>query len=81
MAAFAQIQRRQISEMIWVGLAAAKARRRLGGRPTMAGLHRAELAGWIRAEGKSFDDPAALSKVEASTVKRALRDRLVPAVE
>jgi len=41
------------------------------------GPDRVELAKRMRAEGKSFDDIAALSKVVASSVKRALRDRSV----
>lgn len=79
-AAFAQMQRRQISEKTRAGLAAAKARGRLGGRPTVMTPDRVELARRMRAEGKSFDDIAALLRVGASSVKRALRDPGVTAV-
>ena len=72
-AAFAQMQRPQISEKTRDGLAAAKARGRLGGRPTAMGTDQVELAGRMRAEGKSFNDIAALLNVGASSVKRALR--------
>ena len=76
-AAFAQMQRRQISEKTRAGLAAAKARGRLGGRPTVMGPDRVALAKQMREQGKSFDDIAALLRVGASSVKRALRDRSV----
>ena len=72
--AFAQMQRRQISEKTRAGLAAAKARGRLGGRPTVMDPDRVALAKQMRAEGKSFDDIAALLRVGASSVKRALRE-------
>ena len=45
----------------------------------MMGPDRVELAKRMRAEGKSFDDIAALLQVGASSVKRALRERPVPA--
>jgi DNA invertase Pin-like site-specific DNA recombinase len=72
-AAFAQMQRRQISEKTRAGLAAAKARGRLGGRPTVMDSARIELARRMRSEGKSFDDIAMVLRVGASSVKRALR--------
>ena len=76
-AAFAQMQRRQISEKTRAGLAAAKARGRLGGRLTVMGPDRVALAKQMREQGKSFDDIAALLRVGASSVKRVLRDRSV----
>ena len=77
-AAFAQMQRRQISEKTRAGLAAAKARGRVGGRPTVMTADRVEVASRMRGEGKSFEDIAVLLGVGASSVKRALRlrDRL-----
>lgn len=72
-AAFAQMQRRQISEKTRAGLAAAKARGRSGGRPTVMTPNRVEHARQMRAEGVSFDDIAKLLGVGASSVKRALR--------
>lgn len=72
-AAFAQMQRRQISEKTRAGLAAAKARGRFGGRPTVMTPDRIAHARQMRAEGKPYDDIAALLGVGASSVKRALR--------
>lgn len=80
-AAFAQMQRRQISEKTRAGMAAAKARGRVGGRPTVMSLDRVAHARGLRERGMSFDDIAKLLGVGASSVKRALRasERVLPA--
>lgn len=80
-AAFAQMQRRQISEKTRAGLAAAKARGRLGGRPTVMTADRVATARQLREAGKAYDDIAALLGVGASSVKRALYASRLPTAD
>ncbi|NQX26044.1 recombinase family protein [Microbacteriaceae bacterium VKM Ac-2854] len=72
MAALAQMQRRQISEKARAGLAAARARGRVGGRPTVMTPARIEEARRMRAGGKTAAQIADVLGVGVATVYRAL---------
>lgn len=71
-AAVAQMERRLISERTRAGLAAARARGRAGGRPTVMTPARLELARQMRADKATLDDIAATLGVGRTTVARAL---------
>lgn len=71
-AAFAQMQRKQIVAKTKAGLEAARARGRVGGRPTVMTPERIEQARRMRAEGKTVAQVAEVLKVGTATVHRAL---------
>jgi len=71
-AAFAQMNGRMISDRTRAGLAAAKARGRHGGRPTVMTADRIKLARAMRAEKATWETIAAALQVGVSSVRRAL---------
>jgi DNA invertase Pin-like site-specific DNA recombinase len=71
-AAFAQMQRKQISARTKAGLTAARARGRLGDRPTVMTVARIEQAQQMRADGKTIAEIASVLQVGTATVHRAL---------
>ncbi len=71
--ALAEFERELIRERTRAGLAAAVARGRRGGRPTVMTPERLDLARRLRSEGKSLKQIAGVLRVGASTV----RDHLV----
>ena len=71
-AASAQMERRQLSERTRAGLAAAKARGHLGGRPTVMTVEKLEAARAMRAGGVTFTVIASALEIGRSTVRRAL---------
>ncbi|RFA13092.1 hypothetical protein B7R22_14350 [Subtercola boreus] len=73
-AAFAQMNGRIISERTRAGLAAAKARGKLGGRPTVMTPKRIEVAVRMRSEKATWETIAGVLQVSASTVRRAVAD-------
>ena len=73
-AAFAQMNGRIISDRTRAGLAAAKARGKLGGRPTVMTPERIKLARRMRAEKATWETIAAALQVGVSSVRRALAD-------
>ena len=75
-AAFAQMNGRIISERTRAGLAAAKARGRLGGRPTVMTTERIEVARRMRAEKATWETIATTLQVGVSSVRRALANDL-----
>jgi len=72
-AAFAQMNGRIISERTSAGLAAAKARGRRGGRPTVMTPDRIAIARGLRAEKKTWDEIADALQVSSASVRRALQ--------
>lgn len=73
-AAFAQMNGRIISERTRAGLASAKARGRVGGRPTVMTPDRVKVARQMRAEKATWDTIAAALQVGVSSVRRALAE-------
>jgi DNA invertase Pin-like site-specific DNA recombinase len=73
-AAFAQMNGRIISDRTRAGLAAAKARGRRGGRPTVMTAERIKLARAMRAEKATWETIATTLQVGVSSVRRALAD-------
>ncbi|MBC7631878.1 recombinase family protein [Aeromicrobium sp.] len=73
-AAFAQMHGRIISDRTRAGLASAKARGRLGGRPTVMRDERIEVARRMRAEKATWATIAQTLQVGVSSVRRALAD-------
>jgi len=73
-AAFAQMNCRIISERTRAGLASAKARGRLGGRPTVMTPERIQIARQMRAENATWETIGAALQVGVSSVRRALSD-------
>jgi DNA invertase Pin-like site-specific DNA recombinase len=71
-AAFAQMNGRIISDRTRAGLASAKARGRLGGRPSVMTAERVEVARRMRAEKATWATIAQTLQVGASSVRRAL---------
>ncbi|MBF0671559.1 MAG: recombinase family protein [Salinibacterium sp.] len=71
-AAFAQMNGRIISERTSAGLAAAKARGRVGGRPTVMTPDRVAVAQRMRADGATWESIGDTLRVGSSTVRRAL---------
>ncbi|MBD8728986.1 recombinase family protein [Frigoribacterium sp. CFBP 13707] len=71
-AAFAQMNGRIISDRTRAGLAAAAARGRRGGRPTVMTPERIAVARRMRADGATWDTIAATLQVGASSIRRAL---------
>ncbi|WP_076465443.1 recombinase family protein [Actinomyces mediterranea] len=70
--AFAQFERDLVRERTMVGLAAARSRGRVGGRPSVMTPARTAEAVRLRAEGQSFQEIAQLLGVGRSSVIRAL---------
>ncbi len=73
-AAFAQMNGRIISERTTAGLAAARARGRVGGRPTVMTAERIMVAERMRADGATWATIAATLRVGSATVRRAMSD-------
>ena len=73
-AAFAQMNGRIISDRTRAGLAAAKARGKLGGRPTVMTPERIKLARRMRAEKATWETIATALQVGVSSVRRALAE-------
>lgn len=73
-AAFAQMNGRIISERTRAGLASAKARGRLGGRPTVMTPERIAIARRMRTEKETWETIAGALQVGASSVRRALAE-------
>lgn len=71
-AAVAQMERRLIAERTRAGLAAARARGRVGGRPTVMTPDRVLAAHEMRAAGKTLNQIAATLGVGRSSLVRAL---------
>lgn len=72
-AALAQMNGRIISERTRAGLAAAKARGRSGGRPTVMTTERITVAERMRADGATWETIASTLRVGSATVRRALQ--------
>jgi DNA invertase Pin-like site-specific DNA recombinase len=77
-AAFAQMQRKQISEKTKAGLAAAAARGRRGGRPSVMTPERVEAAKRMRGDGVTVDTIASTLGVGRATINRALARPIQP---
>ena len=73
-AAFARMNGRIISDRTRAGLAAAKARGRRGGRPTVMTPERIMLARSMRAEKATWETIATTLQVGVSSVRRALAE-------
>ena len=73
-AAFARMNGRIISDRTRAGLAAAKARGRRGGRPTVMTPERIKLGRSMRAEKATWETIATALQVGVSSVRRALAD-------
>ncbi|WP_104129591.1 recombinase family protein [Cryobacterium sp. N21] len=73
-AAFAQMNGRIISDRTRAGLASARDRGRLGGRPTVMTPERIEVARRMRAEKATWAAIAQALQVGMSSVRRALAD-------
>src|SRR3954453_13916303 len=71
-AALAQMERRVLSERTRAGLDAARARGRVGGRPTVMTAERTEAARKLRTDGMPVTHIAQMFGVGRSTVRRAL---------
>ncbi|SDZ06415.1 recombinase family protein [Herbiconiux ginsengi] len=71
-AAFAQMNGRIISDRTRAGLAAARARGRAGGRPTVMTPERVKIARRMRAEKATWPTIATALGVGVSSVRRAL---------
>jgi DNA invertase Pin-like site-specific DNA recombinase len=71
-AAFAQMNGRIISERTTAGLAAARARGRLGGRPTVMTPERIAIAKRMREEKATWDSIATTLQVGSASIRRAL---------
>ncbi|MBG6059769.1 DNA invertase Pin-like site-specific DNA recombinase [Cryobacterium sp. MP_M5] len=72
--AFAQMNGRIISDRTRAGLASARARGRLGGRPAVMTPERIEIARRMRAEKATWAAIAQALQVGMSSVRRALAD-------
>ena len=73
-AALAQMERRVLSERTRAGLDAARARGRVGGRPTVMTRERTEAARKLRADGVPVTHIADMFSVGRATIRRALDD-------
>ena len=73
LAAVAQFERDINRERTKAGLAAARSRGRIGGRPRLLTPERAELARDLRRQDKTLDEIAVTLKVSRATVVRLLR--------
>jgi len=70
--AFAQFERDLIRDRTRAGLAAARARGRVGGRPTVMTAERIRQARRMRLDGETVEVIAAVLGVGSSSVSRAL---------
>ncbi|WP_269843806.1 recombinase family protein [Actinomyces qiguomingii] len=70
--AFAQFERDLVRERTMTGLAAARARGRVGGRPTVMTPERVREARRIREDGQTIAAIAGVLGVGRSSVSRAL---------
>jgi|SRR5699024_2430349 len=73
-AAVAQMERRLIQERTHAGLAAARARGRVGGRPRALTDEQAQESRRMRGEGRSLSQIARIFGVSRTTVRRYLTD-------
>ncbi|GAA4330999.1 recombinase family protein [Klenkia terrae] len=78
-AAVAQMERRLIRERTVAGLAAARARGRKGGRPSVMTDQRVAAAAALRTQGLTLNEIAASLGVGRSSVVRALRQPIAAA--
>jgi DNA invertase Pin-like site-specific DNA recombinase len=79
-ASLAEYERSRLSERTKAGLAAAKARGRLGGRPRTMTEGKLETALQLRNEGHTLKETAQRLSVSVSSLTRALSQRAVPKV-
>lgn len=68
----AEYERSRLSERTRAGLAAAKARGRLGGRPRIMTPQKLEAARQLRSQGKTLKETADTLSVSISSLTRAL---------
>lgn len=80
-ASLAEYERSRLSERTKAGLAAAKARGRLGGRPRTMTPSKIEAALQLRVQGKTLKETAQILSVSVSSLTRALSRNDVPEVE
>lgn len=71
-ASLAEYERSRLSERTKAGLAAAKARGLLGGRPRTMTPSKIEAARQLRSQGKTLNETAQILSVSVSSVTRAL---------
>ncbi|MGV1037635.1 MAG: recombinase family protein [Candidatus Nanopelagicales bacterium] len=71
-AALAQMERRLLSERTRAGLAAARARGNVGGRPTVMTVEKLEAARAMYANGATYTVISTALEIGRSTVRRAL---------
>ncbi|WP_350224170.1 recombinase family protein [Pseudarthrobacter sp. fls2-241-R2A-127] len=71
-ASLAEYERSRLSERTKAGLAAAKARGRLGGRPRTMTPAKTEAARQLRSQGKTLKETAQILSVSVSSLTRAL---------
>lgn len=74
-ASLAEYERSRLSERTRAGLAAAKARGRLGGRPRTMTPQKLEAAIQLRSQGKTLKETAGTLSVSVSSLTRALSSR------
>lgn len=74
-ASLAEYERSRLSERTRAGLAAAKARGRLGGRPRTMTPQKLEAARQLRGQGKTLKETAATLSVSVSSLTRALSSK------
>jgi DNA invertase Pin-like site-specific DNA recombinase len=79
-ASLAEYERSRLSERTKAGLAAAKARGRLGGRPRSMTPSKTEAARQLRSQGKTLKETAQILSVSVSSLTRALSRDDVPEV-
>lgn len=71
-ASLAEYERSRLSERTRAGLAAAKARGRMGGRPRTMTPQKVEAAHQLRNQGKTLKETAGILSVSVSSLTRAL---------
>lgn len=71
-ASLAEYERSRLSERTRAGLAAAKARGRLGGRPRTMTPQKLQVAQQLRSQGKTLKETATTLSVSVSSLTRAL---------
>ncbi len=74
-AAIAQMERRLIAERTRAGLAAARERGRVGGRPRVVSGDQVTEAVRMRADGRTIEEIATMFKVGRTTLGRYLAER------
>jgi DNA invertase Pin-like site-specific DNA recombinase len=77
-ASLAEYERSRLSERTKAGLAAAKARGWLGGRPRTMTPSKTEAARQLRSQGKTLKETAQILSVSISSLTRALSRNDVP---